>query len=165
MNNGKGFANVILIVLAVVLAGVLGYIALVKKSAPAMEPVLPVAPPQSLPTSCVDIQEGAPVITSFSKFSGSIGDTIEIHGCNFSGFEGDKIAVIKNSQDVSAPIAGGSGSTSKLLKITLRSPLCMQDISYSGLPCPSYLTLASGVYKIYTAPWGKKSNEVSFTIR
>ena len=38
MNNQKGFANIILIILVVVLAGALGYITLVKKPAPTEQP-------------------------------------------------------------------------------------------------------------------------------
>src|SRR3990167_8363563 len=38
MNNQKGFANIVLIVLVVVLAGALGYVTLVKKPAPSTIP-------------------------------------------------------------------------------------------------------------------------------
>jgi hypothetical protein len=122
------------------------------------------SPSTSLPTTCIDKTEVAPVITSLSAYSGSIGDTFEIRGCNFSGFEGDIFAIIENSQGMSASI-GGPGSTSKLMKITLSSPLCQQNNFYSGLPCTSWLTLTPGTYKIYTNPWGKKSNEATFTIK
>ncbi|OHA19510.1 MAG: hypothetical protein A3C08_01965 [Candidatus Taylorbacteria bacterium RIFCSPHIGHO2_02_FULL_47_18] len=81
MNNQKGFANIALIVLVVILAGALGYVTLVKKPAPveqsqinnlqntepstpppANNPVSqnpptmqsPVTPSQSLPTTCID---------------------------------------------------------------------------------------------------------------
>ncbi|KKU15636.1 MAG: hypothetical protein UX22_C0006G0044 [Candidatus Jorgensenbacteria bacterium GW2011_GWA2_45_9] len=81
MNNQKGFANIVLIVLVVILAGALGYVILVKKPAPVeqsqtnnlqnTEPTTPppannsvsqnppatkppVTPSQSLPTTCVD---------------------------------------------------------------------------------------------------------------
>ncbi len=118
----------------------------------------------SLPTTCTDQREGAPVITSLSAYSGSIGTKFEVRGCNFSGFEGDLNAWIENSQGIKAGIYGEAGSTSKLLKITLKSPLCQQDNSYSGLPCSTWLTLVPGTYKVYTMPWGKKSNIVNFTI-
>jgi len=80
MNNQKGFANIVLIVLVVMLAGALGYVTLVKKPAPVeqsqtnnlqnTEPTTPPpannsvsqnppatntsTPSQSLPTTCVD---------------------------------------------------------------------------------------------------------------
>ncbi len=121
----------------------------------------------SLPTSCVDQQEAKSVITSLSSYSGPIGTSLEIRGCNFAGFEGDKNAVIENSQGVVGILYGEQGSTAKLIKITLKSPLCSQDNSYTGLPCSSYLTLTPGTYKIYTAPWGTntKSNLATFTIQ
>ena len=119
----------------------------------------------TLPTTCADQEEGAPVITSLSVYSGSIGTKLEIRGCNFSGFEGDKNAWIENSQGTNGIIHGEAGSTSKLLKITLKSPLCQQDNSYTGLPCGAYLTLTPGIYKIYAMPWGEKSNTAIFTIQ
>jgi hypothetical protein len=119
----------------------------------------------TLPTTCVDQQEGKPVITSLSIYSGLVGTKLEIRGCNFSGFEGDKSAWIENSQGINGILYGETGSTAKLLEIILKSPLCQQDNSYSGLPCNAYLTLTPGTYKIYTMPWGKKSNTATFTIQ
>lgn len=175
--NQKGFANIILVIVVVVLLGAVGYFALVRKSTPiAQQTPTPTStltqtkapasqtPSPSLPTACKDEQEGTPVITSLSGYSGSIGTKLEIRGCNFSGFEGDKNAWIVNSQGVKGLLYGEAGSTSKLLKVTFKSPLCQKDTSYSGLPCDASLTLTPGVYKIYVMPWGKESNKVSFTI-
>ena len=167
--NQKGSVNVLLMILVVVLAGALGYVTLVKRSAPAEQLTdsqnaqLTALP--SLPTACTDQQEGTPVITSLSSYSGTTGTKLEIRGCNFSGFEGDKYAWVENSQGAKGILRGEAGSTDKLLKVTLRSPLCEQDNSYNGLPCTSYLTLTPGTYKIYTTPWGKKSNEATFAIK
>ncbi|MFA6354173.1 MAG: GerMN domain-containing protein [Candidatus Paceibacterota bacterium] len=113
---------------------------------------------------CKDEQGGKPVITSLSSNSGPVGTKLEIKGCNLSGFEGDKNLVIKNSQGVGGILYGESGSTSNLIKVTLNSPLCQGDNSYSGLPCNAWLTLTPGTYKIYTRPWSENSNEVNFTI-
>jgi hypothetical protein len=117
-----------------------------------------------LPVSCVDEVEGLPVITSISPESGSVGTTIEIRGCNFSGFEGDKNAWIENGEGVKGILYGESGSTSNLLTLTLKSPLCQTDTSYSGLPCGAELSLSAGTYRIYVTPWGKTSNEAAFVI-
>jgi len=119
---------------------------------------------ESLPTTCTDQQEGAPVITSISPTSGPIGTKIEIKGCNFSGFEAAKDAVIVNSNGEGAFLAGEPTIDSKLITVVLKSPICKVDNSASGLPCPAFLTLTPGLYKIYTTPWGKKSNETTFTI-
>lgn len=108
--------------------------------------------------------EGIPVITSISSYFGSVGTKIELGGCNFTGFEGDKNAWIENDQGVKGIIYGEMGSTAKLVILTLKSPLCQKDTSYSGLPCDSWLTLTPGVYKIYVTPWGNTSNIVDFTI-
>jgi hypothetical protein len=132
----------------------------------ANEPII-VTPDKEQPTlsaTCVDQQEGVPVITSASATSGPIGTKLEITGCNFAGFEGDKNVSISNSEGATAVIYGDEGSTAKLLKITLISPVCKQDTSYSGLPCTEWLTLDPGAYTLYTKPWGKKSNEITFTI-
>lgn len=118
-----------------------------------------------LPTACEDKPEGLPVITSLSNYSGSVGAKIEIRGCNFSGFEGNINAWIENEQGIKGIFYGEEGSSSKTLKVTLKSPLCQKDNSYSGLPCDAWLTLNPGTYKIFTLPWGRKSNEVNFTIK
>ncbi len=153
----KGLANKILVIISVViLAGALGSAVFVNR--------IDGNPPSTLPAECKDEEEGMPVITSLSGYSGSVGAKIEIKGCNFSGFEGDKNAWIENSQGIKGILYGEEGSTSKTIKVTLASPLCQNDTSYSGLSCDAYITLVPGIYKIYTAPWGKKSNEVNFTI-
>lgn len=115
--------------------------------------------------ACKDEPEGIPVITSISPASGPVGTKVEIKGCNFSGFEGDKNAWIENSQGVSGILYGEEGSTSNLIMITLKSSLCRIDNSYSGIPCDKFLTLTPGAYKIYARTWGKNSNEVNFTIK
>lgn len=159
--NQKGFANIVLIILVVVFVGALWFVILVKK------PVSVGQPKANLPTSCIDKPETKAVITSLSSFFGPIGTKLEIGGCNFAGFEGDKNAWIENTQGVKGILYGEQGSTEKTIKVTLKSPLCSQDTSYSGLPCDSYLTLTPGTYKIWIAPWGEntKSNLVTFTIQ
>jgi len=165
--------SAILIILVLALAGVLAYISFNKKpssnektlSNNSNDTQSPVTSSQALPTTCTDQPEGMPVITSLSSYSGYVGTKIEIKGCNFAGFEGDKNAWIENGQGVKGILNGEEGSTGKNLKVTIKSPLCQEDNSYSGLPCKSYLTLTPGTYKIYTMPWLKKSNEVTFTIK
>jgi len=167
----------IVIILAVAVIAVSGVLAYQYYSAPKEEATLPkVAPPvnnsavtpsQSLPTSCIDQPEAKAVITSLSSYSGPVGTKLEIRGCNFAGFEGDKNAWIENLQGTKGILYEEEGSTAKVIKVTLKSPLCSQDTSYSGLPCSSYLTLTPGTYKIWTMPWGEntKSNIAIFTIQ
>lgn len=113
---------------------------------------------------CTDQTGGTPVITSLSSYSGSTGTKLEISGCNFAGFEGDQDVWIKNNLGVKGLLVANASSTSKLLKVTLKSRLCQQNTSYSGLPCSAWLTLAPGKYQIYATSFAKKSNEVTFSV-
>ncbi|MFH1561385.1 MAG: thermonuclease family protein [Patescibacteria group bacterium] len=103
-------------------------------------------------SECTDNPEGAPVITSISKTAGSVGDQLEIRGCNLAGFEGDLNLWIENSDGVRGLLRGEPGSTANLIKVVL------------GSPREDWPTLTPGVYKIYTDPWGKKSNLVDFML-
>lgn len=124
-----------------------------------------ISPEAQMPTSCVDKPENAPVITSLSSYSGPVGTKLQIGGCNFNGFEGDLNVWIKNAQGTSGILYSEPGSTAKSMNIVLKPQACQTDESYRGLPCASYLNLTPGTYKIYTIPWGKKSNEATFTIK
>lgn len=115
--------------------------------------------------TCVDQPEAAPVITSLSSNSVSVGTKLVISGCNFAGFESDLNVWIENSQGVKGILYSEPGSTAKSMNIILKPQACKTDESYRGLPCASYLNLVPGTYKIYTIPWGKKSNEVVFTVK
>lgn len=180
----KGFIKILFIILVLVLVVALGYITIIKNSSlvkksqdseninntvsknqPATQTSVDVA--QTLPTSCVDQHEAKAVITSLSGYHGSVGTTIEIKGCNFAGFEGDKNVWIENSAGVKGILYGEQGSTAKLVKVVLKSPLCSKDNSYTGFPCDSFLTLTPGEYKIWIQPWGEntKSNFATFTIQ
>jgi len=107
-----------------------------------------------------------PVINSIMPNSGSIGTTVEIRGENLAGFESDLHTIIENSKGEKGVILAENQSeyVSDLIRIKIRDKFCQQDTSYSGLPCKSYLIIAPGIYKIYTQPWGNKSNVVNFEI-
>lgn len=128
------------------------------------EACLAVEPSQPLPSACEDQAEGTPVITSLSAYAGPIGTALEIRGCNFAGFEGDKNAWIENDRGEKGLLYGASGSTAKLLRVNLSLPLCQEDTSYSGKECEHYLALEPGTYEIYALPWDQESNRVKFTI-
>ncbi|MFN7160312.1 MAG: S-layer homology domain-containing protein [Candidatus Gracilibacteria bacterium] len=117
-----------------------------------------------LPSSCVDQTDGLPVITSISRSEARVGDTLDIHGCNFSGFEGDLHAWIENSEGVKGILYSESGSTSKLLHVRLNTPLCQTDNSYSGLPCDKKLSVVPGKYELFVTPWGRVSNMADIVI-
>ncbi len=181
MNQQKGFANnIVLIILVVVLAGVLGYVIFVKNPASVEQPQInsfqitqpttppPPSKPSSLPTTCTDQPEGAPVITSLSSYSGPVGTEVEVRGCNLSGFEGDLDVVFERSDGAKIPLYGGTSfAAGKLIKVVVGS-YCASGFEtgrYSGITkaCAT-ITAMHGVYKVYATPWGKKSNEVRFAI-
>lgn len=115
--------------------------------------------------TCVDETEGIPVITSLTPTSGPVGTEITLQGCNFAGFEGDLNVWIENASGTKGIVYSEVGSDAKTMNLKLNGPLCQTDNSYSGMPCEAELELIPGEYKIYTMPWGKKSNEVMFNIQ
>jgi hypothetical protein len=120
---------------------------------------------QTLPASCISKEEGTPVITSLSNYSMTSTGVFEVRGCNFSGFEGDKDVWIESPAGVKGYLYGAHGSSNERIELILTPKLCQQANTYTGNPCESYLDLVPGVYKLYTAPWGKKSNVVLFEIK
>ncbi len=113
----------------------------------------------------VGVDTAKPVVDSLVPSSGSIGSTIELHGLNFSGFEGDKFAWIENSSGVKGIIYGDLGSTDNMIRFALKNTYCTVDTSYSDAPCPSYLNIIPGSYHIFVMPWGQKSNSIPFTVQ
>lgn len=119
-----------------------------------------------------------PLITSISPASGAVGTVVEIRGSNLAGFEGDLIAVFKRSDgktvelDSTAPYSSGRAGDSvntTLIKVRAEPP-CQKGQTvygaYSGKPSScDYFEFTPGVYNVYVNPWGKKSNEVQFTVR
>lgn len=115
---------------------------------------------------CPELDDTKPIITSISQSSGSIGTVIELKGNNLAGFEGDLDAWIENSKGEIAflPGIGSTPRDDQTIKVKIESKLCKTNNTYSGLPCESYLDINSGVYNIYTLPWGKMSNKIQFAV-
>lgn len=107
-----------------------------------------------------------PFISSIDKSSGPIGTTVTLKGSNLAGFEGDLDAWIENSSGEKGYLPGIYSNQVKTNEITVKIPekACKQINSYSGNPCTSYLNITPGIYKLYTSPWGKKSNIVTFEV-
>ncbi len=113
-----------------------------------------------------------PVITSLSSSSGPIGTVLEIKGCNLSGFEGDLDVTFEKSDGTKIILTDkfGTYATTQdtLIKVVVKEPCAQGETvygAYSGIPtiC-NYTPLKLGTYRVYTMPWGKKSNEMTFTI-
>lgn len=131
-----------------------------------IEPTTTVSTSKS--STCKQDKELIPIISSLSTYSASVGDTIKIHGCNLNGLEGDKSVWIENSQGVKGLLEQYDVSNDpENMQVTLTSTVCKEYIK--DTKCTEWLTLTPGIYKIYGtlyhAPDGKKSNEVTFTIK
>ncbi|MCX6719517.1 MAG: hypothetical protein NTV36_00160, partial [Candidatus Staskawiczbacteria bacterium] len=109
-----------------------------------------------------------PVIESITSGSGLVGTEIEIKGKNLTGFEGDLNAWMENVNGekgiMYSEIPYDPKGANNVMRFKIEDKLCKTDNSYSGLPCVSFLNVVPGVYKIYTMPWGVKSNVVNFEV-
>lgn len=140
-------------IVVVILAGTLGFL------------LIPVEAPVSKIPVCTSEAEGMPVLTHLSKSSGPVGTSFTIHGCNLNGFEGDLNAWIVNEKGVKGIIYGDfKTSTFEAINVTVPEQLCQKDNSYTGDTCTEFLNLTPGTYRVYVYPWGKKSNELNFTV-
>ena len=116
--------------------------------------------------------EAKPVIYSISPSYGPVGTTVKINGAHMAGFESDlefyferadgKTAMLTYDYSVSGKPDGDG------VKITIKEP-CQKGQTiygrYSGIPSTcDYVALTPGKYKVYTKPYGQKSNVVEFTI-
>ena len=86
-------------------------------------------------------------------------------GCDFVGFEGDRNVWIKNQKGETGLLFGDRFvDTDTSLTVTLESPICQSNNSYSGLPCDSWFDLEPGTYILYVQPWVDESNKVLINI-
>ena len=114
----------------------------------------------------------APIIDSINPISGPVGTIVQIRGKNLSGFEGDLGATFEQSNGKEFYLVDKSGNYPKtggsLITVIVKEPCekgdtVIADYSGKSYPC-EYEPMTPGVYKVYTEPWGKKSNEVIFTV-
>jgi len=105
-----------------------------------------------------------PFINLISPNPARVGQAITVTGASLNGFEGDKNLWIENSAGQRGVIYGDKSSTGSVINFTLADSYCTLDNSYSGLPCPSYITIVPGTYSIYASPWGTASNKLSFAV-
>lgn len=116
----------------------------------------------------------SPFIESVSPGKARVGDTIDLIGFNFAGFEGDLGAWIEAGNGEKAYMPGESTYSNGLykqivpgkevIKVKLDAKLCETNESYRGAPCEKFLDIVPGTYKVYTNPWGKISNKVSLEV-
>lgn len=137
--NQKGFANMVLIVLVVVLAGALGYVTLVKKPAPVEQPQVnnsqntqSTTPPPSNQTSVTPPQTD----TSFKVLSPKAGDSWKIGGTYTVKFQNlpkgsfvqgwlqDKSSESTGSANIGVIDTGRDGNPSSNIQIKVPSQWC-----------------------------------------
>ena len=183
-NDQKGFiVQVVIAVIAVLIigAGVIYY----KNNTVRTTPVSPIpdvvnnvptttqmTSTTTLPITCKSETDGAPVITSLSSYSGPIGTLLKVNGCNLSGLEGDLKLSFERADGKKTLLTDTFGdypkTSDKLIQVRIKEP-CQKGEKiigdYSGIESEcQYVELTPGVYKVYTEPWGKKSNVADFTI-
>lgn len=164
--NRSGFINVALVFVVAAVSGAATYYAMTGEvKAPLQNEAEKAGLETSTSSTAANCEANLPFITGLSASSGSLGTKLEIFGCNFAGFEGDKTVWIENMDGKKGILYGDSDSTDEVITVMLQSPLCEEDTSYSGKECATFFNLSSGTYKIFTYPWGRKSNEVSFIIK
>ncbi len=107
-----------------------------------------------------------PLLNDISPSTGSIGTAFAITGQNLNGFEGTTYLTLINQNGQKGVIGTNSylpqGGTN--LKFVLPSQICTVSMGESGKPCPSYLTITPGTYKISAQPWSKPSNQLNLII-
>jgi hypothetical protein len=110
----------------------------------------------------------APIITSINPTSTDhSGTSLTIKGSYLNGFEGGTAVWFENESGAAGVIEARSyapeGGTT--VTFTLPSQLCIQNMGESGLPCPAYMNMKPGSYKVFVRPWGIQSNKLPFTIQ
>ncbi|MDD5054716.1 MAG: S-layer homology domain-containing protein [Candidatus Peribacteraceae bacterium] len=117
--------------------------------------------------TCVDgkcVKSLVPSISSVSPNPAKIGSTVTVNGFNLRGFEGDKNLWIENGAGQKGVVLGDSTDSTTVVTFKLSGSYCTKDTSYSGLPCPSSITITPGAYHLYAQPWGTMSNKVAFSV-
>lgn len=109
-----------------------------------------------------------PRIESIVPSEAIVGKRIVVTGENLAGFEGDVSYVLEKINGDKIRIMASSTNTGTENFFFLKNPCQKGEIvhgQYSGIPeeC-DYVELTPGNYKIYTDPWGVKSNEIQFEI-
>jgi hypothetical protein len=111
---------------------------------------------------CIDSTQ--PSITSILPTPATVGSNIIVTGKNLNGFEGDKNIWIKNGAGQKGIIYGERDNLTTTIKFTLADKYCAVDTSYSGVPCPSYITITPGSYLVFVENQNGISNTLNFKV-
>ena len=116
-----------------------------------------------------------PYIGSIFPPAAALGSTISLTGSGLGGFEGDAYFFFQRADGKVVRLQGeltthttGDAVGAQNVKIALKDPCQPGETiygDYSGIPAKcDYVHLSPGPYKVFTVPWGNKSNVVDFTI-
>ncbi len=177
----KGFIVPLLLIIVAVLVVGGGYYmySLTSPSSTTQVPAMtdtPVSPNTSVSQTEDSINDGekTPRIDSISPAKVETSGTfITIKGAYLNGFEGGTIVRFeKISSESGLVVQSGfmeansytpKGATT--LTFTLPNQLCTKITGESGLPCPSYMGMTPGAYKVSVRPWSIFSNKLDFVVR
>ncbi|MFA6294997.1 MAG: IPT/TIG domain-containing protein [Candidatus Paceibacterota bacterium] len=106
-----------------------------------------------------------PVISSIFPESGPVGTVVTLKGNNLSGENGSLDAWIENEKGEIGYV-GHVGETiypeSNQINFQFKDIACKQAVVSED--CVDYFRILPGNYKIFTQPWGKKSNTINFKV-
>lgn len=115
-----------------------------------------------------DYPEGKPIITRITPSFGEVGTMVRIEGSELAGFEGDLIAVFERGDGKTTKLYDNDTRGDGVINVSVKEPCQEGEIiyqPYSGIQIEcDYMEFTPGIYKVYTEPWGKRSNTVNFTL-
>jgi len=114
---------------------------------------------------------GKPIIKSVTPSSGPRGTQVVIDGDELSGFEGDLFVIFEREDGKKIKLWDEVHSYTEepnRAEVTINEPCEEGETIYhpqSGNPslC-DYVEFTPGTYKVYTEPWGYKSNVINFRV-
>lgn len=108
-----------------------------------------------------------PIITSVTPTKANVGSTLTIKGFNLNGFEGETSLYIENplGQKIVVSVSSYLPEGSNILKWTVPGQVCttLRGVQ-TGEPCPGFIKILPGTYKLKAVPWSDSSNEIYFEI-
>jgi hypothetical protein len=111
-----------------------------------------------------------PILANVTPTNGQTPLNLKIVGRNLRGFEGDIHFYLENKAGQKAVILVQENSVTQTstgdqqVEFEVKQQMCTEILTYKGGECSSFLIIEPGMYKIYTAPWGQKSNKFDFIV-
>ena len=159
----RGFANIALIILAIIIAGAAGYFVLQQKiNLPALNHTPTPMPLTSSPTPN-PMPASAVLLNSLTPMTGPIGTIVTIHGSGFTDMGPTRTGQGNRVQFGTLSILGVSSSDGKTLKFFVPETLIECTRGNAG-PCPGSVPTPPGSYKISVSNENGTSNQLVFIV-